>query len=658
MSRSSRSKQNIDVDASYYYSLSAYIPKGLGITRQQNKEDLNPPEGDKDDKIIAKIIDLANVEAFTEVQAKEIKRLYESEISDKKKDEFNAKRFNTILIGEEEKIPPSKDDKAKDLRLSVEQIENRKRAKALYDGYQVFKGNLPTIKEKLRVGIIWGLFNSVSAEEAIEAYKLLDQSGEAYVRLFYSEYPLLAERMDANLPVEFRTQQKTAFQKGFRRYEYSETNPLKPARDNRAALFSDIDKALAKEAKGENSGLDLLLAIAIEAGLEDTELQSKLRSATLSETKRQALEKKFPTVFGLAPLNQANPAQVEGGVTEGQENSLPLGAIGGGDLLRFGGGLLTKKLTLKDVDLIKAQKYGAGTLGGMAFEQDESHSRKSYKTWLRENQVAEGTSADTTLDELDNAEITFELDLQRKRKRDKDKESYAKVFAIALPFGSLNYLAGDMAVRGENGVLKHLYAHLSWDAVERSGERDLSKPVAVKALLEEVTFHNLRIIFNNETYGIGKLQLNNISLTATQVLENAGKVLTVVKDELLPFFTNLSMVATAVVQKAIAGMQGFDAVKAASEGLEKVLASGPNDLTSVHLNVGDILIENFYSTSMGMIGKLALGATEVDITSQRSGELLATEMMGEYLPGITGEDLKNTPSPQQARLRAKQAEVA
>ncbi|MGD1841448.1 MAG: hypothetical protein ACFB0B_11210, partial [Thermonemataceae bacterium] len=611
----------------------------------------------RDNIRISRIIKRLELDTFYKENAEMIERFYE-DIRTSKKLAFRKGQFNTRLNPEtgKEEVPTEQP-------YSDQFIEQRKRAYRAYWGYQVFKRNLPAIKRNLKEG----LFNSVDSEEAIAAYKLLDQAGSLYVRMFYTEYPSLAARMETNLPIEFRRQIKVAFQRGFRRYEFDEKG--KKIRTNARELYKDFKAALAKERAGKQSNLTSILYIVVEAGLENKILENDLRATPFPPKRRQYLEKKFPSVFNLSLVDKKNPDRLKGGVKEGTENiggiSAALRGVAGhsegfwatgfgrflsgiasifkltGKLISFA---INKEEDLHEFDLTEYQAAGAGTVGGFAFTRNKRSSPQDYQRWLEEKKVFQpGDERDAedkqkTL-ELDAGELSVRVDLRDEENNDSEQENTIRIFANALPFASLDNLSPDMSLRAEGGIFQNLFASLSWDAAPKGQEEQQAKAMALQLLLRRLVFHDLRVIFEEETYVIGKLQLKNIEVNATQMLSKAGDIMDGVSG-IGNILASVAAVAIASVQKVIAGLQGKEeGVATASEGLKQALALGYTAMQDFNLEASDITIENFYSSSMGGIGKLELGKTALQMKNlnAKAGVYAATEAEKKELEELRAE---------------------
>lgn len=608
-------------------------------------------DGDKDDVIIRQIIQHTQKVPFTEADALSIENLYGG-ISDTKRTQyFGNNEFGSIFSKNEanqkieEHIPTQP--------LPTHTIENRKEAYKAYKGYQLYKANLGKIKKNLKVFRILGVaFNKVRSSEAIETFKLLEACGPLYVSMFYRDEAALAELLDTNLPVEFRRQNKVAYQSGFRRYEYKEQDPKvveagkkdpkkykapEIARDNQAELFKTIKEALKKEETGstENTGLELYLAIAVEAGQEDDELKTMLNMAQLPKKRKETLKAKYPTAFN--PPKVQDGSLVQGGVTKGTRNKPMAEAfvsergwlrtpalLGKGISLHIGGTQRINKL-----DLTKLQAMGAGTLGGMAFTKGKEgeHSMEEYQQWL-EKHKAYGKEKDRQrkdkknkrwVNRMDDGQLMAHLDVRDQKKGNDDQQNTVTVFAKALPFEGLNYLSGDIGVRADPGIIKHIFANISWKATKNSrvkGSEDQNQLANLKICIQEVTFNNLRAVMNGETYGFGKLSLTDIVIDGKQLLENAGQKYGSLM-ELTDMLMNTTFLTIAFAQHVVSRFQGKVAMKDTRKEILTQMAAGPMGLMDLTLNVGSVLIENFYGTSMGRIGKIGLGATTMNLKSEQ-----------------------------------------
>lgn len=642
---------------------------------------------DKDDIIIRQIIQHAQKVPFTEADAKAIETLY-GNISDAKRTKyFPNHEFGSIFSKNEttqkveEHIPKTS--------LPTHTIEIRKEAYKAYQGYQLYKKNLPKIKKNLKVFRILGIaFNKVRSSEAIETFKLLEACGPLYVSLFYRDEEELATLLDTNLPVEFRRQNKVAYQSGFRRYEYKEQTPEvveagkkdpkkykapEVARDNRAELFKTIKEALNKEENNvkENTGLELYLAIAVEAGQEDDELKAMLNSAKLPKERKAALQAKYPTAFN--PPKVQDGSLVQGGVTKGRRNKPMVEAFVSERGFFRTPGLIGKLISfhiggverMNKLDLTKLQSMGAGTLGGMAFTKGKEgeYSMEEYQKWL-EKHKAYGAEEDRLrkdrrnkrkVNRLDDGQLMAQVDLRDQKKGKDNQQNTITAFAKALPFEGLNYLSGDMGVRSDAGVFKHLFLNVSWKATKNArvkGSEDQNQLADLKIHLQEVTFNNLRAVMNGETYGFGKLSLTDIEIDGKQLLEKAGQKYSAPM-ELMGMLMNTTFLTIAFAQHIIGRFQGKAAMKDTRKEILTNMAAGPMGLMDITLKVGSVLIENFYGTSMGRIGKIGLGATTMNLKSKQK----ANEVEDDPNGNPTQKDLRKKREKRDEAIEDYQSEL-
>ncbi|MGD1839513.1 MAG: hypothetical protein ACFB0B_01235 [Thermonemataceae bacterium] len=193
--------------------------------------------------------------------------------------------------------------------LSEVLIEKIKEFYQLRRDYFIYRQNLPKIKANLRYQNLIERIVGIPEERIVEAYHLLDATGSTYVQKFYRDNPSLADTIDENLPSAFRNNPKFALQKGFRRFETDEEESYKVKRDNLLAIHNDIKRAVNEEKEGKPSNLDIVLAIAVEAGLENDTITQQLQK--LSTQRQQALRRKYPTLFGKQQLDTKAPERIK-----------------------------------------------------------------------------------------------------------------------------------------------------------------------------------------------------------------------------------------------------------------------------------------------------------------------------------------------------------
>ncbi len=583
--------------------------------------------------------------------------------------------------------------------LSEVLIEKIKEFYQLRRDYFIYRQNLPKIKANLRYQNLIERIVGIPEERIVEAYHLLDATGSTYVQKFYRDNPSLADTIDENLPSAFRNNPKFALQKGFRRFETDEEESYKVKRDNLLAIHNDIKRAVNEEKEGKPSNLDIVLAIAVEAGLENDTITQQLQK--LSTQRQQALRRKYPTLFGKQQLDTKAPERIKrkkkkkkkggfwgwlkkgvskvgnfvkekvpvvGPILSGVANVIKnppliaplvsgiaslaktattaikgLGNSFGRAITNAGKailGLLGYQVNLEELDLVNAQTSMQGNITGVEFSREANTTSKDYIKWLEEKgkmptEEEKKKGDQPALEKLDAGELSVQLNLGRKedgfdafinqvpligypnRGRFTDQNSLT-AFASTLPFKSINYLAGDMTVRSEAGFFNHLFAEMTWESATFWDCKE-SKIVDVELLLKEVTFNNLRVVLQEETYGIGKLQIKDISLVAKQLMENAGKRLALY-DNLMAIIQNLPLLAMYVAQTAIYTSIGKEATQKSGESLKALLATGPLDFTDLLLQTGAISIEHFYSTSMGAIDHIELESTKLDLKHRQQKE--------------------------------------
>ena len=236
-------------------------------------------------------------------------------------------------------------------------------------------------------------------------------------------------------------------------------------RDNLLALFNHIEKTLKQEENQPNarSGLEVLLAIVVEAGLENEKLKAMLNSATLPPKRRAHLQAKYPTVFAPNTLNiitkgakkrrkkkkeadrSKRADQIQDGVTEGTENMGLIGSIVEErgfteklfiNVIKGISFFISGKQRFNELNLPELQVYGAGALGGMKFTDKESkdYSPEKYQEWLDSKGIFKTDKKDKTKlanrgDRVDRrragrlapGEINVRIDTHDKKKRRQKK---------------------------------------------------------------------------------------------------------------------------------------------------------------------------------------------------------------------------------------------
>ncbi|WP_299463472.1 hypothetical protein [uncultured Microscilla sp.] len=638
--------------------------------------------GDGDDVIVRKIINLTRQVPFTEKHAKDIEDWYQ-DISEAKRSLFKKTppNFETVFghnpqkpdKKDKEEYVPSKDAKPGQRQpLPTHTIEMRKEAYKAYKGAELYLDGkakeqaLKLLKTAHLLGFI--TVNGVRSSEAIKAFELLEKCGPLYTDLFFRDHPKEAGYLTANLPVEFLQQHKTAFQRGFTRYNYAtqdkktieegKKDPSKykaprVVRDNKAELFKMIQQALDKEvqmthvqeqdiktdtptkpnsiAPHPSSGIELYLAIAVEAGLEDKELQTMLNSAAIRSDRRAKLQAKYPTAFDPKLLEEKDKSLVQGKdkVTHGNRNASTAGLLANiaGTVGSGAVGVTIGKHRLKNIKLLRVQGSMAGTLAGLklATDKDDEYKPEDYKKWLESKAgglLDPKTSKADRRDlkhagKLDANKINLSFDLLKKRRGEKGKgqKNRIKAFVNALPFDGLNYISGDKSIVSDEGVIKHVFAHISWDAT-RGKAQEKSQLAQVKIFLKEVLFNNFRAVMFKDSYNMGKLQVTDIEIDLTQVIEKSGFRQTALIG-LYDLLMNPTMLTTAMLFHVIARFQGQAAMVDTKKALLEELKKMPMDFTSLKITLGGVNLEHFYGATLGGIGKIGLSNTSLEVSAQQ-----------------------------------------
>ena len=266
------------------------------------------------------------------------------------------------------------------------------------------------------------------------------------------------------------------------------------------------------------------------------------------------------------------------------------------------GGLTRKAAKLDEIHLDVLQNDLGGHLGGMKFtNQDAKTDLQDDKTqnWLKEKG---GEEFDQT-EKLDVGAISYFADL---------KNGKAKLLAASLPFEKLDYIDNDLTIRGKSGAFRKLFLDASWLPPKRAEKKGLST-ITLKVELGEVEMNQLRIIDDKETYGLGKLLVQNGFLNIStsvpsQILRNGQDFMF----SLLDLLSNLGSIISGMSNLLISQIQNEGFVDAGND-LANSLAGGMFNNLSVKFNFGNLSISNFVGTEMGHIGDIQLGETSINI---------------------------------------------
>ncbi|MCU0440270.1 MAG: hypothetical protein MUC49_20460 [Raineya sp.] len=521
-----------------------------------------------------------------------------------------------------------------------------------------------------------GRFNVVTAREALDAYEHLDKLHPAYVTVWFHNYPIEGNLLLSNLSVQAQHLPKISLVRGFqekqaepgkekkidkatgKEKEVINYNLKHTEKNNVTTLVNTIIKELSLNKK-DNNMLSLLADIVMEAGLEDTikkELDKeefakvagkdnflnflnkneaeynppkpdeKIDESNLGKEsnflKGKKLSENYDKPFKvLKTAGIATGAGVVGGLVVTSFGALfglmslaPFGLILGGVAALAASLFAISRPMARKISLAKLQKKALGmpTLGGSFFGLEISDEMKqeegkttpeAFMEWLK----SQGLEQDEPekkhhkkyrkgFKKLNYGDISIDFD---------DTKNF-KIAATALPIAQTSTLFSDMSVRSKAGYFKHLYVQIS----RAKSELDDS---LVDVYVGDVLMENLRFIFPESTYGMGRLKAKNLHIQLRhQDLTNT---------------TNLnSLIQGAIFMLMYRMMTDTGQIKTSADLLHKALGQNIHEGMTLDANAQSIAIENFYGTDFGKIGKIELGGdspednTHISVTTTANPE--------------------------------------
>lgn len=185
--------------------------------------------------------------------------------------------------------------------------------------------------------------------------------------------------------------------------------------------------------------------------------------------------------------------------------------------------------------------------------------------------------------------------------------------STALPFESINYIAPETSFRTGNGTFQGLNATLDYQTDDASYKGN----GRLTLTMDKVEINNLRIIFPDETYGIGSLNINNLRLTVDQFIgpkESLDEGMEII-GRITDLISNPSFLLIDVILLIYEKFGSDDGQSAETIGsLNEILAKEYYENLKVDLSFSNLSMQEFYSTSMGRMEQLDLGSTTIGIS--------------------------------------------
>ncbi len=198
-------------------------------------------------------------------------------------------------------------------------------------------------------------------------------------------------------------------------------------------------------------------------------------------------------------------------------------------------------------------------------------------------------------------------------------EGIARLLAASIPFDSINYPATDYVFRTGGGFFNGIDLKLNWEprgkGKDKKDDNELSKGGLV-ASIDSLEFNNLRQIFPDVTYGIGKIALQGLKIDLQQTmgtienLDGGEEIMT----RLTSALTNMSSMLTVIIMSVMDQMSP-DPASNPTEDLKQLLTEDFYDGLDLGLSFASLDISNFFSTSQGKIGDINAGATDINVKS-------------------------------------------
>lgn len=207
------------------------------------------------------------------------------------------------------------------------------------------------------------------------------------------------------------------------------------------------------------------------------------------------------------------------------------------------------------------------------------------------------------------------------------KNGIANVDAITLPFQAINYLSDSFTFKADTGYFNTVHAHFEWP--EETKEEELQGLGKVEIAIGDMLMNNLRVIFEDETYGISKLAMTGLKATIYQPLGKLNS-LSQLQEKFIDVFYDISQFVTYALQLSVNRFSpdtGPDAKKSLSEVLARTMYEGlAFEMTFTSFDIENLLIiDNDFpagktvypvDASQGFMKKIHLGQTSLSINSK------------------------------------------
>ena len=434
-------------------------------------------------------------------------------------------------------------------------------------------------------------------EDAVEAYRYLKyQETDAVRQEFYAyaedheDASALIDKMEENLPAEFINSQEYGFQAGLES-DRLDSNPVI------FKLFED------PETWNDPDLLDLVLSMIVQAGLGKSVEKDVLAKRTPEN--KSVLEQNGFTDAGYNP----------GEGNKYRDGDSKLAGIGnflfksGNKARKQGliGGYLEKneETTLIGFPLPSLESITNGHTAGVDFTGPKEGNYKKPKKPKKK----EFDKSNFDVNKIPGSVGTISF-------HHSNPQGEFLVNANQLPFNSMNFLFSNMVVRIDEGTLNTLIGKFYWAGTEndqsgKGGELDIGL----------VELNNLRIVSDKTTFAIGKLKIEGVHLKVNQPLGKAEDLkyfLNSATEFLFQLFDGLFVLLDAAfiaVDRYFPGL-GTESKESIMETMRKFSSD-----FNFEMSFQNMEIDNLLYSSMGLVEKITLGKTEVNVGYDKLGAI-------------------------------------
>ncbi len=495
------------------------------------------------------------------------------------------------------------------------------------------------------------LLGKVSSADAIEAYEIIDNLAKENRSRLKEEHPLLIGNMLGSLPASYLTKSDIGFFEGVSSLRSDKEKPSGVER-----MFELLKQPPTWE---DLELLELVISILGQPDKEEATSESSSGNSESYEQKNQLIGEKTAEFINNLPDEtkkigntdeypesvkrleilskygfQAQINETSSPVISSEDNTeintkekWRIGRM----ILRF---VFTKKIvgskkrlqviphlagirkkgtSFENIRLNEIQKDIGGHIGGMKFSEvdiKKEQEENKLEDLLKENgkNINELPFEQTN---VDTGALNYHADL---------KNGKAYILANTLPFERLDYITEDTSVRGKDGAFRKLFMEATWNPPSKK-EKEGMATLNLKLLLGEIEMTQLRYLDKSETYGIGKLLVNNgvINIQTdlpSATFKNGGQLFMGLSGFLMEassIIIGISSFITARIQEKDFGNAGHEFAKTLSEGVYNNL--------SVNFSFGSLTISNFIGTELGYIDLIQMSETSLRLKQDKNAKI-------------------------------------